>query len=327
MLPDIPNIVPKRPLLLLSGFFGAGKTTLIRDLAEQQLKEGVKTDVILNDYADAELDSATLANKVEDIIPLTSGCACCEGLENLCDGILSFRESKSDTLFIELNGSADPWPVLETLTTLKERFMLHPFWVVCVIDCREFEKRGRYNLLEKNQLETASHILLSHTDEVDDEVVAGITQRVKELNPAASLVDRTSLCKAITEAAQRGSREALGVKGDAPPANTGYDHSISHEFTSCQVFLPASVKSFKIAKWLKLLPENVMRAKVLYRESFQEGHRLLRERVGMELSRKDIKVPLHSTVRNSAILIGPELAPDTLLAQAQEMIHASCELA
>ncbi|MDB4718438.1 hypothetical protein OAG11_06165, partial [Verrucomicrobia bacterium] len=49
-----------KPLLLITGFLGAGKTTLLRSLLTDILEHGFKTDVILNDFGDAEIDSATL---------------------------------------------------------------------------------------------------------------------------------------------------------------------------------------------------------------------------------------------------------------------------
>ena len=92
-LPYIPQIVAARPVILLTGFLGAGKTTFLRQLLLATQKAGVSADVILNDYADAKLDSATLEGLAASIEPLTATCACCEGLDYLLK--LSMKSAKS----------------------------------------------------------------------------------------------------------------------------------------------------------------------------------------------------------------------------------------
>jgi hypothetical protein len=71
------------PLILITGFLGAGKTTLLRQLLVQLRAANIRAHVILNDYANAALDSATLRDLAPDIIPITGSRVCCNSLGNL----------------------------------------------------------------------------------------------------------------------------------------------------------------------------------------------------------------------------------------------------
>ncbi|HBM78816.1 MAG TPA: hypothetical protein DD438_11950 [Verrucomicrobiales bacterium] len=72
-----------RPLLLVAGFLGAGKTSLIRSLLAQLQRRGIKADVILNDIANANIDAASInPDHAASISPLAASCACCESLED-----------------------------------------------------------------------------------------------------------------------------------------------------------------------------------------------------------------------------------------------------
>jgi len=71
---------PVKPLLLITGFLGAGKTALLRRLLMDLRRQDCRADVILNDFSNAEIDAATLdSSSVTSVAPLSAGCACCEG--------------------------------------------------------------------------------------------------------------------------------------------------------------------------------------------------------------------------------------------------------
>jgi len=92
-----------KPLLLITGFLGAGKTTLLRDLLIDLRRQDLKSDVILNDFANAELDSATLDSRsVMSVAPLAAGCACCDSLEELIMALAIFNGKSFSTEFLGL---------------------------------------------------------------------------------------------------------------------------------------------------------------------------------------------------------------------------------
>ncbi|MFC4991680.1 GTP-binding protein [Rubritalea tangerina] len=324
----IARVVEMRPSILISGFLGAGKTTLLRHLLKHLKTNDIKADVILNDYANAMIDSETLREDSESIEALGASCACCEGMDFLIEMVIKATESDNDILLTELNGTADPLPIVESFTLLENKFKLFPRWHVCVIDARHFEERSYHNRLERDQLETASHYLISHQEEVSTERLANIRLRLKEILPAASFVTEEELASQVLSLALAKKKCILNATNDAasnPPSKSPYHH-LSHEITACQILFPQRVKIEKIKPWLKSLPDHVMRAKGLFDLTDDLQKRYLYERVGKDIPDTPYPVSLKSTVPSSAILIGPELNPSQLLEHAQATLLPEAQL-
>lgn len=314
-LPYIPSVIAVRPVILLTGFLGAGKTTLLRELLIAVKQKGMQSDVILNDYADANLDSATLEQYTQSIEPLTATCACCEGLDFLLDLSVKSSKAESDLLFVELNGTADPVPVVEAFTLLEDKLQLHPRWQVCVIDVRHFGKRGAYRDIEELQLQTASHIYFSHEEEEFSR--EAVIDEVKRINPYASIVDREDLIKMVLALGSDKKKRVIDdqVKEDTYDLNLikkSEHHQQTHEFTACQILMPSHADEQVIRDWLTVLPIDVIRVKLLIGLSGNRDDRYLFERVGSVVSKYPQRVQLGKNVPNSAILIGPDLQIDLL---------------
>ena len=153
-----------KPLFFITGFLGVGKTTLLRALLEELQDLGRTTNVILNDYENAKIDASTLPEYASSIFPIAASCACCDSLDDLVKLCLAAQQSDGDVLLIELNGTADPLPLLETFTLLGEKIPFHPRWQVGVIDARHWGRRKEFVPLERRQIETATHWLPTHTE-------------------------------------------------------------------------------------------------------------------------------------------------------------------
>lgn len=309
-LSHIPQVVSTRPMVLLTGFLGAGKTTLLRELLVAAQHAELITHVILNDYADAQLDSATLEDFTRSIEPLTAACACCDGLDFLLELSMKSAKDTSDILFVELNGTADPVPIIESFTLLENKLLLHPRWQICVIDTRHFGTRGTYSDIETLQLQTASHIYLSHIDKSIPTDL--IIDNIKKINPHASIVSKKEIIKMVISLGKT-KKQLLMAQQSGKEANDlnlikkSEHHHKTHEFTSCQILLPVEVPEDAIRDWLASLPSGVIRAKALVAIYEDPNSRYLFERVGSEVEKDAQKVDLGKNVPNSAILIGPDL--------------------
>lgn len=137
----LPKLPPIRPMVMLTGFLGAGKTTFLRHVLQSLGKRSCLADVILNDRENARIDREALRDDAETVAALTGSCLCCEGLEELSSMLLDASRTKHDVLFLELNGTADPIPLQETFVLFEKHLRLHPRWQVCVVDARFFGKR------------------------------------------------------------------------------------------------------------------------------------------------------------------------------------------
>lgn len=186
------------PISVLTGFLGAGKTSLLnRLIGDPALAE---TAVIINEFGEIGLDHLLVRKIDEGVMLMQSGCLCCtlrgdliEALEQLLrdldNGRLSFRR-----IMLETTGLADPAPVLQTLMT-------HPYLVlrlrldgvITVVDAVNGGGTLDAHLESVKQIAVADRIVLSKTDLLTGAEQQGSLQRLHErisaLNPAATVLE------------------------------------------------------------------------------------------------------------------------------------------
>ncbi len=271
-----------KPLLFITGFLGAGKTTLLRALLDELAELGRTADVILNDFENAEIDASTLRERAASIHPIAASCACCDSLDDLVQLCLAAQESEGDLLLVELNGTADPLPLLETFTLLEERLPFAPRWQVGVVDARHWGSRDGFAPLERRQLETATQWVLTHAEGRTDAEIEGISGSVDRINPYATKVDASRLAADLV---REGSafENAAGTPVGGEPAMGGpprRGHALSHRLTGYQIPMPGCYRRDQIIGLLEALPGDVVRAKALVELEGSPGSRWLIQRTG-----------------------------------------------
>jgi len=335
---SLPSVVKMRPMLMFTGFLGAGKTTLLRELLEKLVTKEILSDVILNDRENAYIDRARLKGLALNAKALTGACVCCDGYHDIMDMMHKSAESKTDVLLIELNGTSDPTPLLESFTLLESKFVLRPRWQICVIDPRHFGERSRFKGLEALQLETASHYYISWSTTLSADEESKIEEQIKVINPRASRTNASQLAEDLDRSIQKNQNYTLVSQkkndkrynmldvGVASSAATKSDerHALAHEFTGCQILIPEPVESSRIGKWLEKLPDSVIRVKALICKSSDADQRYLYERVGDVISPEPEHPYSHNEVTCSGVFIGADLDPVEILKITREYLHPAC---
>ena len=234
------------PVTVLCGFLGAGKTTILRRILEND--QNLRIAVVENEFGDTKgletlLAGASALDADGRIVELRNGCVCCSTKGELASALegLVQKAQRLDAIVVELSGVADPGPVAAGLwldDALESPVVLDG--VVCVVDgvsgLSLLNSSGPGAFEAKRAVATADRILLSKADLGD---VSTLEDSVRLLNPAADV--RRSI---------RGSGDFVidgflirgGTAG--PPSVPGLGWATPHQATkwgACAATLPASV--------------------------------------------------------------------------------------
>jgi len=130
---------PRIPVTVLSGYLGAGKTTVLNHVLNN--RAGMKVAVIVNDMSEVNIDAelvkrgTTLSRTEEKIVELTTGCVCCSLRGDLVEEIMRLsQEGRYDYILVESTGISEPMPVAQTFALLDDA-VSHKLSEVCRLDC------------------------------------------------------------------------------------------------------------------------------------------------------------------------------------------------
>lgn len=178
----------KIPVTLLTGYLGAGKTTVLNEMVKQVAPERIM--VIENEVGKTNVDGALVEQGVEDVIELTAGCLCCSLADGLLDALelVSARRSEFDRLVIETTGVADPSSIVQTflgMPMVAKYFDLQQ--VICVTDVEHIEDWLEHTAEALRQLVMSDVIFLHKTDVINPLYLEEVKQKMIDINPNACI--------------------------------------------------------------------------------------------------------------------------------------------
>ena len=276
------NTSNRLPVTVLSGFLGAGKTTVLSHILNN--RQNKKVAVIVNDMSEINIDASMVKNEVslnhseEKLVEMSNGCICCTLREDLLLEVNKLaKDNKFDHLVIESTGISEPLPVAETFTfadengvSLSEVAKLDT--MVTVVDAVNFLKdyedakylqetgeslgedddRSVADLLV-DQIEFADVILISKTDLVESKDIDKLKAIIKNLNTNARILPITMGEVEIDNVLNTGlfdfdkAKDAPGwlkeMRGDHIPETEEYGIS-SFSYVARRPFLPEKFFNF-----------------------------------------------------------------------------------
>nr|WP_239588233.1 GTP-binding protein [Gracilibacillus alcaliphilus] len=277
----------------MSGFLGAGKTSLLNHLLTNQ--QGLKIAIIVNDMSEINVDAKLVkeggfVRTEENMVEMTNGCICCTLREDLIVELEKLAKLDIDYVLIESSGVSEPIPVAQSFVYADEElgidlntsFQLDT--MVTVVDGQQFwqdyrsedllmdrqlhvseeDERGIVDLL-MDQIEFANVIILNKTDQLSSDHAAELKHLLYRLNPEATIIP--------TKFGQVDPIEVLATKQfdfEKSSQSAGWikelneEHLPETEEYGISSFVYRSRKPFhpeRFQQWLENWPPEILRAK------------------------------------------------------------------
>ncbi len=203
------------PVSLITGYLGAGKTTVLNHVLANQ--EGYKVAVIVNDIGEVNIDASLIAKggnvtqKDDNLVPLSNGCICCTLKVDLMNQIIDLAKSgKFDYILIEASGICEPGPIAGSICMLdgtdksfKMPAVAYLDNVTTVVDAKRMadEFGSGASLLNENldeedienlliqQIEYCTTIILNKIDDVNEKEKADVLDVIRALQPKAKIIE------------------------------------------------------------------------------------------------------------------------------------------
>ena len=207
--------IKETPVLLLTGYLGSGKTTLVNRILAN--RKGIKFAVIVNDIGEVNIDAnlieagGVVDQKDDSLVALQNGCICCTLKMDLVQQLNEIvPQGKFDYIVIEASGICEPAPIAQTICAYPQMYpnlakngkaVLDS--IVTVVDARRMcdEFSAGNDLLKKNlqeddlenlliqQIEFCNIILLNKVDDVSKEELGLVKSIIRSLQPKAEIIE------------------------------------------------------------------------------------------------------------------------------------------
>ncbi|WP_281693429.1 GTP-binding protein [Holdemania filiformis] len=213
---------------IISGFLGAGKTTLIKKLLQEGFPKE-KTVLIENEFGEIGIDGGFLKEAGVEIKEMNSGCICCSLVGDFAEALKKCAEQfQPDRIIIEPSGVGKLSDVIGAVQGVQAEtgMELHSFTTVAdATKCKLYMKN--FGEFFNNQIEHANTIVLSRTQKLSEEKLAECLALIREKNPKAVVIttpwDAVSGAQILEAMEQKELMEQLMKEDDCLPHHHDHD--------------------------------------------------------------------------------------------------------
>ena len=182
---------PRVPITFVTGFLGAGKTTLVNHVLADP--GSGRCLVIVNEFGEIGIDSDLIARASDDMLELTNGCICCASKDDLVETLYTAfmrrvgalePQIEFDRVLVETTGIADPSPLAQLLyTDMQLNLSYRLDAIVTLVDLKHVGGQLEANDEARKQVAIADKLILNKRDLVDESGYRAAVDAVNGLNP------------------------------------------------------------------------------------------------------------------------------------------------
>lgn len=185
------------PVTIITGFLGAGKTTLINKLINEN--KDTKFALLINEFGEVGIDGEIIATSEQKMAEISSGCLCCVIRDDLIGTVKDLiKDNDIDHILIETSGLAEPAPIANTFLVDNLGGKINLQSIICLIDGLNFENSiSNYKILIE-QLAYCDIAVLNKTQLMDiseekkNEFIVNLKKLVRTYQPMASILENTN---------------------------------------------------------------------------------------------------------------------------------------
>ena len=255
----------KIPVVMISGFLGTGKTTLLNNILRDC--PDMKIGAIVNDFGKINIDNRLVSGTFnENQIDLSNGCICCmvgdNGLRGPLDQLAN-ENSKLDAILVEASGVAEPYDLMNVLRYANNNFTFFG-GNIYLVDAANFDlAKQQFPTHLKKCFQTSDIILINKIDLVSQKKVKEIYKEIRDLNSRALIIESDSsridpriLFENIS-LQDKTIQETINIAHHSPHH---HDH-IHDKFQSIAFESSKPLEPQKFVNFLDNLPQNLFRMK------------------------------------------------------------------
>jgi len=245
----------KLPVTVISGFLGAGKTTLVNYLLSQ--KADASIGVIVNEFGEVGIDGELIIADENALIEIRNGCICCTVRTDLVAGVkalLAQEDIGLDRLIIETSGLADPAPVLQTfLADADLLIQVELESVISVVDAANFSRQIS-NAIAREQIAFADLVILNKAELAEASELEAIERELHSLNPTTQVIRATQsrIPFGMLLGTPRFSLANI-LKVEPSLLEDEHDHEHDQSVTSCAVETDQALDPARFNRWINQL--------------------------------------------------------------------------